>query len=116
MALVAILAVQGNRLAFAQSLYGGGDTPSVGGVTNATLQKCEQLGIARSQCNDQTILAKERIGIKGQGSGTPMIATQSGQMLIFVGVLGVIFGGVAAAFLLQSRRSGVREKSAERQR
>jgi hypothetical protein len=85
------------------------DTGSTG-VSNKTLQRCAEMGIQKSECSDQTVLLKERIGAAGSGSGTPMIATGSNQMLIFVGALGSIFGGVAAAFLVQGRRAGQRER------
>ena len=97
--------------AFAQ--YGGDQTPAPSGsqaTTNVTpqqLQTCQQLGIAQSECNDNTILAKRRLTAAeanpSTGSGTPMFATQGGQMIIFIVVLGVIFGGVAAAFFFKGR-------------
>jgi len=95
--------------AYAQSgIYGGGGS-SGGAVTQQQLQQCDQLGIERSQCNDVNILAKERLtnaqANPGQGSGTPMLSTQTGQMVVFIGVLGAIFGGVAAMFFLKGRGS-----------
>ena len=89
--------------AFAQ--YGGGAQTA----TPAQLQECQQLGIAQGECNDTTILAKRRLlaaqANPSTGSGTPMLSTESGQMIIFIAVLGVIFGGVAAAFFLKGRGS-----------
>lgn len=97
--------------AFAQ--YGGDQTPAPSGsqaTTNVTpqqLKTCQQLGIAQSECNDNTILAKRRLTTAeanpSTGSGTPMFATQGGQLIIFIIVLGVIFGGVAAVFFFKGR-------------
>src|ERR671924_2398449 len=92
-------------LAFAQ--YGGGGGGSVGSASPEQLQECEQLGIPTENCNDVTILAKKRLTAAQEnpatGSGTPMLSTTSGQLIIFVIVLGVIFGGVAAAFFFRGR-------------
>jgi hypothetical protein len=71
------------------------------------LQTCQNLGIERSQCNDVNILAKERLtnaqANPSTGSGTPMLSTGTGQMAVFIGVLGAIFGGVAAVFFFKGR-------------
>ena len=86
--------------AFAQ--YFGGDSAA---LTQEQLDKCEQYGI--SPCTQNGILAKERlIGAQqnpATGSGTPMLSTETGQMAVFIGVLGAIFGGVAAAFFFKGR-------------
>lgn len=83
-----------------------------GGATTATpeqLTRCEQLGIERANCNENTILAKERVTAAEQnpstGSGTPMLSTETGQMAVFIGVLAAIFGGVAAVFFFKGRGS-----------
>jgi hypothetical protein len=83
-----------------------------GGATTATpeqLTQCEQLGIERANCNENTILAKERVTAASQnpstGSGTPMLSTETGQMAVFIGVLAAIFGGVAAVFFFKGRGS-----------
>jgi hypothetical protein len=91
------------QTAYAQGLYGGGG----GTATPEQLKECDSLQIPQSECNDTTILAKRRL-IAAQdnpstGSGTPMLSTNSGQMAVFIGVLGAIFGGVAAAFFLKGR-------------
>ena len=90
--------------AFAQ--YGGGGAQT---ATPQQLQECQQLNIPAGECNDTTILAKRRLTAAqanpSTGSGTPMLSTESGQMIIFIGVLGAIFGGVAAAFFFRSRGS-----------
>ena|SRR5688572_12631922 len=86
--------------AFAQ--YFGGDSAP---LTQEQLDKCEQYDI--SPCTQNGILAKERlIGAQqnpATGSGTPMLSTETGQMAVFIGVLGAIFGGVAAAFFFKGR-------------
>ena len=93
---------------FAVAQYGGGGAQG-GAATEEQLQRCEELGIDRGQCNDVNILAKERIiyteANPGQGSGTPMLSTETGQMAVFIGVLGAIFGGVAAMFFFKGRGS-----------
>ena len=91
---------------FAYAQYTGGGA-SVGSATPEQLQRCEQIGIPRENCNDVTILAKERLTAAQEnpatGSGTPMLSTTSGQLIVFIGVLGAIFGGVAAAFFFRGR-------------
>ena len=97
--------------AFGQGFYGSAPSGSTGGgggqVTQEQLQTCQQLGIERSQCNDVNILAKERLtnaqANPSTGSGTPMLSTGTGQMAVFIGVLGAIFGGVAAVFFFKGR-------------
>jgi hypothetical protein len=103
LAAMAVLTSTGG-LAYAQ--YGGGGA-SVGTASPEQLQECQQLGIPTENCNDVTILAKKRLTAAQEnpatGSGTPMLSTTSGQLIIFVIVLGVIFGGVAAAFFFRGR-------------
>ena len=86
--------------AYAQ--YFGGDSAA---LTQEQLDKCEQYGIV--PCTQNGILAKERLiaaqGNPSTGSGTPMLSTETGQMAVFIGVLGAIFGGVAAAFFIKGR-------------
>ena len=91
-------------VAFGQGYPGGtGGEP----LTQEMLDKCEQYGIV--PCTQNGILAKERLlGAQANpstGSGTPMLSTETGQMAIFIGVLGAIFGGVAAMFFLKGRGS-----------
>jgi hypothetical protein len=95
-------------VAFGQGFYGGGQSgASVGTASPEQLQECEQLGVPRENCNDVTILAKKRLTAAQEnpatGSGTPMLSTSSGQLIVFIGVLGAIFGGVAAAFFFRGR-------------
>jgi hypothetical protein len=102
--LAGLLAIQG--AAYAQ--YGGSGAAG-GQVTQEQLQRCQELGIDRSQCNDVNILAKERLtnaqANPSTGSGTPMLSTGTGQMAVFIGILGAIFGGVAAVFFFKGRGS-----------
>ncbi|HXV46684.1 MAG TPA: hypothetical protein VD736_08435 [Nitrososphaera sp.] len=86
--------------AFAQ--YFGGDS---GNLSEEQLAFCEQYNI--NPCTQNNILAKERLlGAQANpstGSGTSMIATEAGTLAVFIGVLGAIFGGVAAAFFIKGR-------------
>lgn len=86
--------------AFAQ--YFGGDSAP---LTQEQLDYCEQYSI--NPCTQNNILAKERLIAAQQnpatGSGTSMLSTETGTMAIFIGVLGAIFGGVAAAFFFKGR-------------
>jgi hypothetical protein len=87
--------------AFAQ-YFGGGDP---GTLSQEQLDFCEQYGI--NPCTQNNILAKERLlGAQANpstGSGTSMIASEAGTLAVFIGVLGAIFGGVAAAFFFKGR-------------
>ena len=101
-AMAALTSTMG--VAFAQYGGSGGTT---GSASPEQLQECSQLGIPRENCSDVTILAKKRLTAAqdnpSTGSGTPMFATESGQMTIFIGVLAAIFGGVAAMFFFKGR-------------
>ena len=103
---ISITPVVVSETAFAQGLYGGGPSTN---VSPEQLQECQQLGITKSECNDTTILAARKVvsahNNPSTGSGTPMLSTESGQMIVFIGVLGAIFGGVAAAFFIKGRGS-----------
>ena len=108
-AVLAALAVFTSTTGVAYAQYGG--TGATGGSTGTAspeqLQECEQLGILRENCSDVTILAKKRLTAANEnpstGSGTPMFATETGQMAIFIGVLAAIFGGVAEMFFFKGR-------------
>jgi hypothetical protein len=106
-AALAGLALFSSAIGSAYAQYGGGSSGSIGTASPEQLQQCDQLGIPRANCNDITILAKERLTAAqanpATGSGTPMLSTESGQMTIFIGVLAAIFGGVAAAFFFKGR-------------
>ena len=105
-AALAALAALTSTMGVAVAQYGG-----TGGTTGSAspeqLQECQNMGIPRENCSDVTILAKRRLTAAQEnpstGSGTPMFATQSGQMVIFIAVLAVIFGGVAAMFFIKGR-------------
>ncbi len=106
-AALAPLAALTSTMGVAVAQYGG-----TGGVLRdplqpEQLQECQNMGIPRENCSDVTILAKRRLTAAQEnpstGSGTPMFATQSGQMVIFIAVLAVIFGGVAAMFFIKGR-------------
>jgi hypothetical protein len=105
-AALAALAVLSSTTGLAFAQYGG-----TGGTTGTAspeqLQECEGMGIPRENCSDVTILAKRRLTAAqdnpSTGSGTPMFATETGQMAIFIGVLAAIFGGVAAMFFFKGR-------------
>ena len=112
MAALATLAVLTSAvcvIGIASAQYGGtGATGgSTGSATPAQIQECQSLGIPTDTCNDQTILAKKRLTAAQEnpstGSGSPMLSTEGGQMVVFIGVLAAIFGGVAAAFFLKGR-------------
>ena len=105
-AALAALAALTSTMGVAVAQYGG-----TGGTTGSAspeqLQECQNMDIPRENCSDVTILAKRRLTAAQEnpstGSGTPMFATQSGQMILFIVVLAVIFGGVAAMFFIKGR-------------
>ena len=69
------------------------------------MQKCLDLKIEMAQCTEANVLLKERVGMtEGAGSGTAMIATETGQMVALIGVLGAVFGGVAGAFFVMGKK------------
>jgi hypothetical protein len=98
-ATVAAVLLAGVQQAFAQ--YPGSGS---GQVSEETLQKCVDLGIPSTQCDERAVLPAERKNIAGGGSGTPMIAPEAGQMAVTLGVLGAIFGGISAGFFIKGRR------------
>ena len=95
-----------------QQSYAQYETGS-GAASQEQLHKCADLGIDRNQCNDVTILAKERLqysqkttyGNNPVGSGTPYFG--GAEMFVIIGILGPIFGGVALAFYLMGRKTKV---------
>jgi hypothetical protein len=93
----------------ASAQYGDSLPMAPGAVSEEMLQRCAELGISRVQCNDVSILQAERMEIattsKEKGSGTSMITTELGQMVVFVGALGAVFGGIASAFYVMGRRA-----------
>ncbi|MDQ4066572.1 MAG: hypothetical protein M3114_03180 [Thermoproteota archaeon] len=107
MAALAAMAVLTSTVGVASAQYTAPGGASIGTASPEQLQECEQLGIPRETCNDVNILAKKRLTAAEEnpatGSGTPMLSTSSGQLIVFIGVLGAIFGGVAAAFFFKGR-------------
>ena len=95
-----LFAVLTTQQSYAQ--YGDGIPVGSVGVTGEMLEKCKALGIDRTACTESNILLKERANLLGGGSGTGFIG-QSEQMITVIGVLGVVFGGVAGAFFLMGR-------------
>lgn len=102
--LLIMLSVQQANAQYGDSLPVG----SGNAVSEEMLQRCAELDISRIQCNQASILQAERIGLINEsgekGSGTSMIATDFGQMAGFVGALGAVFGGIAAAFYVMGRK------------
>jgi hypothetical protein len=102
--------IAGLLLAFASSAqaahgqYGGNLGTA---VTEEQIAECQELGIDRQECNEHNILAARRVAIAHQnpasGSGTPMISLGGDQAWVFIGMLGAVFGGVAAAFFVKGR-------------
>lgn len=106
LSLIAVLGAAVYIPAFAQ--YTG---PPGGGAQTATpeqLKQCTQLGIPQFACTENTILAKERVTEAQKsgayGSGTAMLGGTFGEMGTFVVIIGAIFGSVAAAFFVMSRK------------
>ena len=110
--IAVIVAAILTSLVSVQQSYAQYETGS-GTASREQLQKCADLGIDRNQCNDVTILAKERLqyaqkttyGNNPDGSGTPYFG--GAEMFVVIGILGAIFGGVALAFYLMGRKTKV---------
>jgi hypothetical protein len=104
-ALFAAVAVVGSTPQASAQYFGGGGEP----LTKDQLDFCAKNAV--NPCTQNNILAKERVlgaqsttyGNAPAGSGTPMLSTQTGQMAVFIAVLGAIFGGVAAMFFIKGR-------------
>jgi hypothetical protein len=79
----------------AKAQYGG---PSAGG---GSLE--EQLKLAKAKITNAHSAG-------AYGSGVPMLGTNINETEIFIGIIVVIFGGVAAAFFIKSR-SGAKAKA-----
>ena len=105
-AALAALAVLTSTMSVAYAQYGG-TGGSTGTASPEQLRECEQLGVLRENCSDVTILAKKRLTAAQEnpatGSGTAMLSTESGSLVVFIGVLAAIFGGVAAMFFFKGR-------------
>jgi hypothetical protein len=93
---------------FASAQYGGGGGEGAP-LSEEQLAFCEQHQI--QPCTETNILAKQRLldtqntqyGNAPEGSGTAMLSTGTTEMAVFIGVLGAIFGGVAAVFFFKGR-------------
>ena len=83
-----------------QAQYTGPDT----GGAPVTIE--EQLKLARDKISNA-----QQSG--AYGSGTPMFSTNIGSTIIFIAIIVVIFGGVAAAFFAMSRSKGGRKQGKE---
>lgn len=93
----------GAQQSYAQ--YGVSGNPTAG-ATEEQLAECDDYGIPREECNEHTLLAarkKQVIEENREGSGTPMISIDGSETWLYVGVLGAVFGGVAAAFFVRGR-------------
>jgi hypothetical protein len=97
-----LVVLSSQQASYAQYGDGGGS-----GVSEQTLKRCQELGISRGQCNDATILQRERVNWfpQDKGSGTALFASETGQMIILIGALGAIFGGVAGGFFVMGRKA-----------
>jgi hypothetical protein len=86
----------------ASAQYFGGDSAP---LTQEQIDKCATYKI--NPCTQNGILAKERLIAAQQnpstGSGTSFISTETGTTAAFIGILGAIFGGVAAMFFFKGR-------------
>ena len=104
--LLAALSVQQANAQYGDSLP---MSPGGNSVSEEMLQRCVELSISREQCNDITLLQAERFQLalnsKEKGSGTSMITTELGQMVLIIGAIGAIFGGVAGAFYAMGRKA-----------
>ncbi|MEO9319402.1 MAG: hypothetical protein ABI361_01890 [Nitrososphaera sp.] len=112
LAALAVLSVTviGN-VPIARAQYGVQGNPT-SAPTQDQLNECASYTppIPQQQCNEQAILAHRKVTYAEQnaqssakGSGTPYF--QSTNFIVFIGVLGAIFGGVAAAFFIKGRGS-----------
>lgn len=92
-----------------QSSYAQYEANPTGAVTPEQLEECEKYGIDKTECNEHTILAKrkviEALNNPKSGSGTALLSISGEQTWVFVGILGAVFGGVAAAFFVRGRKA-----------
>jgi len=106
-----LLALLSTQQSYAQYVDNSGGSTAT--TTKEQLAKCDQLGINRGNCNDNTILAAEKVqsaakttyGNAPEGSGTSWLAGGLGQMVGFIGILGAIFGSIAGAFFVMGRKA-----------
>jgi hypothetical protein len=111
---MALLAAAGIALALAagtvqqsHAQYGVNGNPTAG-ATPDQLAECAKYNIDKIECNEQTLLAARKWVTTHEnpnGSGTPMLSIGGNETLLYVGALGAIFGGVAAAFFAKGRKT-----------
>jgi hypothetical protein len=103
-ATLAFLAVVASMPAFAYVDNTGGGALV---ATPEQIEQCKKLGIPEFTCTEQAILARLRylnaLELEGRGSGTALFASGFGEMGMFVGIIGAMFGGVAAAFFVRAK-------------
>ena len=100
--ILAVLSTHQQQSSFGQYGDAGGT-----GASAETLEDCKRLEIPATQCNEYTVLQAERIVVAktGGGSGTPMLPTETGPLVMFIGVIAGVFGGVAGAFFVKGRKA-----------
>jgi hypothetical protein len=101
------LALAAGTVQQAHAQYSVNGNPTAG-ATPDQLAECKKYNIDRIECNEQTLLAARKHAIIEEnptGSGTPMLSIGGNETLLYVGALGAIFGGVAAAFFVKGRKA-----------
>lgn len=80
---------------------------SVLALPSIEIAKAQYGGVTGGNIEEQLKLAKEKItnakSAGAYGSGTPMLGTNINETVLFIIILTVIFGGVAAAFFIMGR-------------
>ncbi|MGC2598979.1 MAG: hypothetical protein WA395_12730 [Nitrososphaeraceae archaeon] len=80
---------------------------SVFALPSIEIAKAQYGGVTGGNIEEQLKLAKEKItnakSAGAYGSGTPMLGTNINETVLFIIILTVIFGGVAAAFFIMGR-------------
>lgn len=85
----------------------GNEIPPSGGSIMPTpeqLKECSELGIDPYECSEQKILGTKCIGMNCNPSPVNTGWLMNPDMLLFWGILGAIFGGVATALFLLLRK------------
>ena len=80
---------------------------SVLALPSIEIAKAQYGGVTGGNIEEQLKLAREKItnakSAGAYGSGTPMLGTNINETVLFIIILTVIFGGVAAAFFIMGR-------------
>lgn len=80
---------------------------SVFALPSIEIAKAQYGGVTGGNIEEQLKLAREKISnaksAGAYGSGTPMLGTNINETVLFIIILAVIFGGVAAAFFIMGR-------------